>query len=43
MTIGQDSAYWKSDLNKILDDTQNRNNPIALARNEISALVEARL
>ncbi|MEP0891822.1 MULTISPECIES: iron-containing alcohol dehydrogenase [unclassified Leptolyngbya] len=32
-----------SDLNKILDQTQNRNNPIELTRNEIRALVEARL
>ncbi|HEY9880715.1 MAG TPA: iron-containing alcohol dehydrogenase [Leptolyngbyaceae cyanobacterium] len=32
-----------SDLDKILADTQNRNNPIALTRDEIAALVEARL
>lgn len=32
-----------SDLDKILDETQNRNNPIALTRDEIAALVESRL
>ncbi len=32
-----------SDLDKILDQTQNRNNPIDLTRDEIAALVESRL
>ncbi|HEY9748876.1 MAG TPA: iron-containing alcohol dehydrogenase, partial [Allocoleopsis sp.] len=32
-----------SDLDKILDQTQNRNNPIELTRNEIRALLETRL
>jgi alcohol dehydrogenase len=32
-----------SDLDRILDQTQNRNNPIALTRNEIRTLVENRL
>lgn len=39
------SAYGiqASDLDKILDQTQNRNNPIELTRNEIRALLETRL
>ena len=39
------SAYGvqASDLDKILDQTQNRNNPIDLTRDEIAALVESRL
>ena len=32
-----------SDLDKILDNTKNRNNPIELSRNEIRAFVETRL
>jgi alcohol dehydrogenase len=39
------SAYgiYPSDLDKILDQTQNRNNPIELTREEIRALLETRL
>ncbi|MEO0537828.1 MAG: iron-containing alcohol dehydrogenase [Cyanobacteria bacterium P01_A01_bin.123] len=32
-----------SDLDKVLDSTRNRNNPVALSRDEISGILQARL